>query len=89
MKAVMIDKYGGPDVLRIADVPAPKPKGDEVVIAVRRDQREPGRLADSRRRRQELRQDLVPGHPRLRPRGRDCELGPDARASRSATRSSR
>jgi NADPH:quinone reductase-like Zn-dependent oxidoreductase len=35
MKAVMIEEYGGPEVLRVAEVPAPKPKGDEIVIAVR------------------------------------------------------
>lgn len=34
MKAVLIQKYGGPEVLEIADVPAPKPKDDEVVVAV-------------------------------------------------------
>jgi NADPH:quinone reductase-like Zn-dependent oxidoreductase len=35
MKAVIIRKYGGPEVLEIADVPAPPAKDDEVVIAVR------------------------------------------------------
>jgi NADPH:quinone reductase-like Zn-dependent oxidoreductase len=34
MKAVMIKAYGGPEVLEIADVPAPKPKDDEVVVQV-------------------------------------------------------
>ena len=34
MKAVLIRKYGGPEVLELADVPAPKPKDDEVLIQV-------------------------------------------------------
>jgi len=34
MKAVLIRKYGGPEVLEIAEVPAPRPKDDEVVIEV-------------------------------------------------------
>ena len=35
MKAVVQDRYGPPDVLRIADVPRPVPKDDEVLIRVR------------------------------------------------------
>ena len=34
MKAVRIDRYGGPEVLAIAEVPSPKPREDEVVVAV-------------------------------------------------------
>ncbi len=34
MKAILIRKYGGPDVLELAEVPAPEPKDDEVVIEV-------------------------------------------------------
>jgi NADPH:quinone reductase-like Zn-dependent oxidoreductase len=34
MKAVVIRKYGGPEVLELAEVPAPRAKDDEVVIAV-------------------------------------------------------
>ena len=34
MKAVQIQKYGGPEVLEIVDIPAPTPKDDEVVIQV-------------------------------------------------------
>jgi NADPH:quinone reductase-like Zn-dependent oxidoreductase len=34
MKAVMIKTYGGPEVLEVVDVPAPRPGPDEVVIAV-------------------------------------------------------
>jgi NADPH:quinone reductase-like Zn-dependent oxidoreductase len=34
MKAVLIRKYGGPEVLEVADVPRPKPKDDEVVVRV-------------------------------------------------------
>lgn len=34
MKAVMIKSYGGPEVLELVEVPAPRAKPDEVVIAV-------------------------------------------------------
>lgn len=34
MKAVVYDRYGPPDVLRIADVPRPVPKDDEVLVQV-------------------------------------------------------
>jgi NADPH:quinone reductase-like Zn-dependent oxidoreductase len=34
MKAVIIRRYGGPEVLEIADVPAPEPKAGEVVVQV-------------------------------------------------------
>lgn len=34
MKAVIIKQYGGPDVLEVTEVPAPKPKPNEVVIQV-------------------------------------------------------
>src|SRR5580700_3458289 len=34
MKAALISFYGGPEVLEIVDVPAPKPKDDEVAIRV-------------------------------------------------------
>src|SRR5216683_1100442 len=34
MKAVVYDRYGPPEVLRIADVERPVPKGDEVLIKV-------------------------------------------------------
>lgn len=34
MKAVVYDHYGPPDVLRIADVPQPVPKPDEVLVKV-------------------------------------------------------
>jgi NADPH:quinone reductase-like Zn-dependent oxidoreductase len=35
MKAVLIRKYGGPEVLELADVPAPEPKPNEVVVDVK------------------------------------------------------
>jgi NADPH:quinone reductase-like Zn-dependent oxidoreductase len=35
MKAIMIKKYGGPEVLEIVDVPAPKPKANEVIVQVK------------------------------------------------------
>jgi NADPH:quinone reductase-like Zn-dependent oxidoreductase len=34
MRAVMIRKYGGPEVLELVDVPEPEPKDDEVVVRV-------------------------------------------------------
>src|SRR2546423_5052375 len=34
MKAVMIKRYGGPEVLEVSDVPAPEPAPDEVVVKV-------------------------------------------------------
>src|SRR3712207_63805 len=34
MRAVVITKPGGPDVLRVEDVPAPEPQGDEVRVRV-------------------------------------------------------
>ncbi|MBI1796731.1 MAG: zinc-binding dehydrogenase [Candidatus Eisenbacteria bacterium] len=35
MKAVVFDRFGGPDVLELRDVPDPTPRADEVVIDVR------------------------------------------------------
>ena len=35
MKAVVQDRYGSPDVLRIEEVERPEPKDDEVLIRVR------------------------------------------------------
>ena len=35
MKAVVHERYGGPEVLRIGDVPTPVPKEDEVLVRVR------------------------------------------------------
>jgi NADPH2:quinone reductase len=32
MKAIQIQKYGGPEVLTVADVPEPKPKPDQAVV---------------------------------------------------------
>jgi NADPH:quinone reductase-like Zn-dependent oxidoreductase len=34
MRAVLIDRYGGPDVMRIAEVPVPVPGDDQVLVAV-------------------------------------------------------
>jgi NADPH:quinone reductase-like Zn-dependent oxidoreductase len=34
MKAIIAHEYGGPEVLKLEDVPWPKPKGDEVLIKV-------------------------------------------------------
>ena len=35
MKAIVLREYGGPDVLRLENVPAPKPAPDEILIRVR------------------------------------------------------
>ena len=34
MKAVVYDHYGGPEVLRVEDVPTPHPKADQVRVEV-------------------------------------------------------
>src|SRR5689334_9227209 len=34
MKAVVIHAYGGPEVLKLEDVPRPEPKDDEILIRV-------------------------------------------------------
>ena len=34
MKAVIIHAYGGPEVLKLEDVPRPEPKEDEILIRV-------------------------------------------------------
>jgi NADPH:quinone reductase-like Zn-dependent oxidoreductase len=34
MRAVVYDRYGPPEVLHLADVPQPIPKGDEVLVKV-------------------------------------------------------
>ena len=35
MRAAVVDRYGAPDVVRVADVPAPVPRADEVLVRVR------------------------------------------------------
>jgi NADPH:quinone reductase-like Zn-dependent oxidoreductase len=42
MKAVRFDKYGGIDVLRVADVPAPEPAQGEVLVKVKAASINPG-----------------------------------------------
>ena len=35
MKAVVYERYGAPDVLRIEDVPKPVPAADEILVRIR------------------------------------------------------
>ncbi len=44
-RAMRFDRYGGRDVLYVADVPMPTPTGDEVVVAVRAAGINPGESA--------------------------------------------
>lgn len=34
MRAAVVDRYGGPEVVRVADVPRPRPRADEVLVRV-------------------------------------------------------
>src|SRR5438876_1094876 len=34
MKAVVVNEYGGPEVLKYQDAPRPEPKGDEILVGV-------------------------------------------------------
>src|SRR5207253_1229542 len=34
MKAIQVQKHGGPEVLTLADLPVPKPKSNEVVVKI-------------------------------------------------------
>ena len=34
MRAIVMESFGGPDVLRLAEVPTPDPAPDEIVVAV-------------------------------------------------------
>ena len=35
MRAVVLTEHGGPEVLRISDIPVPQPDAEEVLVAVR------------------------------------------------------
>ena len=85
MKAVVITRFGGPEVLEIQDVPAPKPGPNEVLVRVR----------SSAINRADLIQRLgrypaPPGAPQNIPglefAGEIAELGPNARRWREADR---
>jgi NADPH:quinone reductase-like Zn-dependent oxidoreductase len=58
MKAVVIDKFGGPEVLRIAELPDPKPAPDEIVVDIHATSINPADTAV----RQGARQSIVPGN---------------------------
>lgn len=47
MRAVVYDRYGGPEVLSIAEVPAPSPGPKQVLVQVARDVDQPLRLGDT------------------------------------------
>jgi NADPH2:quinone reductase len=34
MRAVQIERFGGPEVLEVAEISSPEPQGDEVVVGV-------------------------------------------------------
>ena len=44
-RAVRFDRYGGPDVLYVADIPMPTPAAGEVVVEVRAAGINPGEAA--------------------------------------------
>ena len=44
MRAVLFDKYGGIDVLRVADVPVPDPARGQVLVKVKAASINPGRV---------------------------------------------
>ena len=35
MKAIIVNEYGGPDVMKIEDVATPKPEGTQVLVRVK------------------------------------------------------
>jgi NADPH2:quinone reductase len=35
MKAIVVDEFGGPEVLRLEDVPTPRPAANQVLVRVR------------------------------------------------------
>jgi hypothetical protein len=41
MRAVVYDRYGAPDVLRLDDVERPVPEDDEVLVKIQRHDRKP------------------------------------------------
>jgi NADPH:quinone reductase-like Zn-dependent oxidoreductase len=47
MRAVIYDRYGPPEVLRLEDVARPVPKADEVLIKKPRHDGHPGGLRDA------------------------------------------
>jgi NADPH:quinone reductase-like Zn-dependent oxidoreductase len=58
MKAVVIDKFGGPEVLRIADLPDPKPAPGEILVDIHATSINPADCSV----RQGARQNVVPGN---------------------------
>lgn len=60
MKAVVFDRFGDPDVLRIADIPVPEPASGEVVVRVAASTVNPTDLMMRRGEQARLMSDLVP-----------------------------
>ncbi len=80
MKAVRIDHFGGPEALELQDVERPKPKDDEVLVAVRAASVNPVDYKIRSGRYPPVKQDALPkvlGRDTLRRRRRPWRSGSD------------
>ncbi|MET8555924.1 NAD(P)-dependent alcohol dehydrogenase [Streptomyces sp. NPDC004959] len=78
MKAVLYDRYGGPEVLYVGDVPRPVPKAGEVLVRVRAFSVNGGELASRSGRMRLLTGRKFPQRVGLDFSGEVAELGPGA-----------